>query len=45
VQQMTVQIDQQKKDQQVERITESDYFRELQNKAATLRARRTGDVD
>lgn len=45
VQRMTVEIDQQKKDQQVARITESDYFRELQDKAASLRARRDGKPD
>ncbi len=42
VQQMTVEIDQKKKDRQVAKITESDYFKELQDKAASLRARRSG---
>ena len=42
VQRMTVEIDQSKKDRQVAKITESDYFKELQDKAAELRARRGG---
>lgn len=45
VQRMTVEIDEQKKEQQVARITDSDYFRQLQTKAATLRARRNADPD
>ena len=45
VQRMTVEIDQKKKTQQVERIVDTDYFRALQDKATALRARRGGGQD
>lgn len=45
VKRMTVEIDQKKKEQHVARITDSDYFRALQDKAASLRARRSDNTD
>ncbi len=40
VQALRIQIDQRKKDRQVAEITETDYFRQLQEKAQLLRARK-----
>jgi nitrate/nitrite-specific signal transduction histidine kinase len=40
VEELTIEIDQVKKEKEVEKIVESDSFRDLQEKARTMRARR-----
>ena len=45
VQQLRIEIDQERRAQEVKRIAETDYFRDLQDRAAVLRKRFNKDTD